>query len=339
MKKLLLSTFALFSLFTNAQTTNYVLNFNGSSNYVDLGVNVGTAVRSIEFWFNPSANITTSITSTGHSLVVRNDAQLHEYGFYIKGTDWTSGRGSLNFYMYDNGTFREVSSNSSSWTSNTWYHVCGTIDATTGMKLYINGVLQTSTNSLGTAAIVQAPEITALGRWGDTPIRFFSGKIDEVRFWNRTLTQTEISAKMCYWLVPINETGLTSYWRMNEGTGLSIIDATTGNNNGTINGATYVQDNMCFIGYVGVNELYNHATVSVYPNPFSSQAQIKLSEIMDDASLIIYNAIGQEVKQLKHLYGENITINRDELQSGMYFFNIISKNKIVATQKLVITDK
>lgn len=80
---------------------------------------------------------------------------------------------------------------------NTWVHVVGTYDGTTnnnGMKLYVNGVSIANT----TLTLTSMSDTNAVHTIGDTPestsIRSFLGRIDEVGIWNRTLTQTEITA-------------------------------------------------------------------------------------------------------------------------------------------------
>ncbi len=57
-------------------------------------------------------------------------------------------------------------------------------------------------------------------------------QIDEVRIWNVARTQAQIRDNMCRQLTGA-ETGLVSYWNMNEGTGNTVNDLTTNNNHGT----------------------------------------------------------------------------------------------------------
>jgi hypothetical protein len=318
--------------------TNYALNFNGTSNYVNMGNAVASNIRSVEFWFKPSANINSSLSQT-NVFVGRNDAtESSEYGFYIQGAEYPAiDRGKVTFYIADNGNYYSITSNNNSWTAGTWYHVCGTIDATNGMKLYVDGVQQTSTNSYSNA-IPAAAEITAIGRWGDLSIRYFSGRMDELRFWNRTLTQSEIQQKKCFYLNPVIETGLVGYWKMNEGTGTTIFDATTGANSGIISGATFIQDLNCFTGTVDLKNLSDIDNASVFPNPFSFATTFKSSEELKDASLSIQTLLGQEVKQINNISGNEITIERGNLPAGIYFISISQNNKRIILKKVLITD-
>lgn len=75
---------------------------------------------------------------------------------------------------------------------NNWYHIVAIYKSATDRSLYINTVLQlTSTTSINYDTNVNR---WSIGRWGDlTPKSYFKGAIDEVRVYNRPLTNTEIS--------------------------------------------------------------------------------------------------------------------------------------------------
>jgi hypothetical protein len=56
------------------------------------------------------------------------------------------------------------------------------------------------------------------------------------------------------------------------------------------------------------------------------------------ATLTIYNSYGQNLKQVKSISGQAISLNRDNLPSGLYFISLSEENKIIAVEKLIITD-
>jgi|ERR1035437_6446744 PKD repeat protein len=78
--------------------------------------------------------------------------------------------------------------------------------------------------------------------------------------------------------------------------------------------------------------------ISIYPNPFSSSTTLQSDIFFKDATLTIYNSYGQTVKQIKNISGQAVTLTRDNLPSGLYFIRLTQDNKILATDKLVITD-
>ena len=64
---------------------------------------------------------------------------------------------------------------------------------------------------------------------------FFKGNIDDVRIYNRPLTQTEVQSTKNRSLSK-TENGLVAYWKMDEGIGLKVFDSATLPTNATIYG-------------------------------------------------------------------------------------------------------
>ena len=77
----------------------------------------------------------------------------------------------------------------------------------------------------------------------------------------------------------------------------------------------------------------------IFPNPFSSQAVLQADNLLKGATLTVYNCFGQTVKQIKNISGQAVTLLRDNLPSGLYFIRLTEENKIIAVDKLVISDK
>lgn len=227
---------------------NQVLNFNGVSNYVDLGTSLGNGIRSIEFWFRPEEAIDSSVSAPGISFIIRNDAsEYHEYGIYIRGTNWTGygGIGRLCFFVRYSGVFHEIMSDQNSWNAGSWYHVAGVLDNVTGMKLYVNGILQTMADPGGIQPTDVGPTITALGKWGDYNNRFFNGQMDELRIWDRSISQSEIQLKMCKRLNPPDEVGLKAYYNFEEGSGGVVTEQTINAFDGVPYGNVWLVDDYC----------------------------------------------------------------------------------------------
>ncbi|CAN5389709.1 hypothetical protein BH09BAC5_BH09BAC5_28190 [soil metagenome] len=319
----------------NSTPGNYVMHFDGSGDYIDAGLNSGNyGLRSIEFWFKPNVTMDPNTSSAGWTFFNRNDGnQQNEYGCYIRGTDWNSVGylGYLHFFMRNNGTLHEVRSDQNSWTVGTWYHVAGVFDSATGLKLYINGVLQTQTDPTGTVAVgVDNIHPTTLGAWGGT--RFLNAEMDELRFWNRSISQSEIQTKMCSNLVPANENGLVGYWKFNEGSGLYVIDSSASMNNGTVYNATWVIDNYCL--EIGVHEISNSTEeVTVYPNP--SDGNFYVSTGFSNVQIEIYNMMGELI------YAETTTnsetnVRLPNVAKGLYLLRITDKDGVVRYEQKIL---
>ena len=247
MKPKLLKTIGTLLLLLMASISNAqspVLTFDGVNDYVNLGGLAGSNVRTIELWFSPTNDIDNSIASP-QSLVVREtelDNSNDEFYLYF----WT-GNGRLQFSINPTiGATQTVVSNSSNWTAGQWYHVAAVIDPVDGMKMFIDGILQTSTNTYTTATanIVgsMTNDYTALGVWGEFQQRFFAGQMEDVRF-SRTAMYDADFEPPC---PDLTATGTTiGLWNLNTGSGTTAIDSGLSGFDGTIVGPTWGEATIC----------------------------------------------------------------------------------------------
>lgn len=89
----------------------------------------------------------------------------------------------------------------------------------------------------------------------------------------------------------------------------------------------------------GINQLnINSQHPLIYPNPFNSFATIQLKTTIKNAELNIYNLTGQKLKTINNLSGDKIEVHKDNLPSGLYYFNLIEDQKTIATEKLIISE-
>jgi Tol biopolymer transport system component len=78
--------------------------------------------------------------------------------------------------------------------------------------------------------------------------------------------------------------------------------------------------------------------VKIFPNPFSTETNFFTNQNLNNATLTIYSSCGQIVKQVSNISGQTISLNRDNLSSGVYFIRVTQSDKLIATTKLIITD-
>lgn len=107
----------------------------------------------------------------------------------------------------------------------TWYHLAMIYDGSLpnqNMKLYVNGVLETTQNKTGNIRL--SPELSKLymGRWAlQNSQRRFNGYIDEVSVWNTALTSEEVLKIMdvpeSVTGVNYDKEGLISYFDFQKG--------------------------------------------------------------------------------------------------------------------------
>ncbi len=93
-----------------------------------------------------------------------------------------------------------------------------------------------------------------------------------------------------------------------------------------------------YAGLVGLDDVNNGSKVGFYPNPFSTQTVLHTNENFTDATLTVFNSFGETVKQIKNMSGQTITLHRDNLTNGLYFIQLTQDDKIIFSNKLIITN-
>ncbi len=83
---------------------------------------------------------------------------------------------------------------------------------------------------------------------------------------------------------------------------------------------------------------YDKNVLEVFPNPFSDYTTIQLNSSIINAELNIYDVYGQKIRMVNNITGDQLKIERGDLNSGIYFYELKQDDKNIATGKLVITD-
>ena len=173
------------------------LQFDGSSAYVDLGnppLLQITGSMTWSAWAKAAANpaddgqiVAKSNDDIGWQLKTSPDTGPHTFGVAV-----TQTGGSSHTQRYST-TVRSL---------NVWYHVAGVYDAAAGtLNIYVNGALDNGV-LVGTVSASQInPAFNVyIGRRTIGPRSiapyYFNGVIDELRIYNRALTQAEVQSDM-----------------------------------------------------------------------------------------------------------------------------------------------
>ncbi|MCC6690526.1 MAG: T9SS type A sorting domain-containing protein, partial [Bacteroidia bacterium] len=75
----------------------------------------------------------------------------------------------------------------------------------------------------------------------------------------------------------------------------------------------------------------------IFPNPFYSETTIRMNTVLKNAILTLYNSLGEKVNQAK-ISGQTVTLQRNNLPAGIYFFCIEQNNQTISSSKLIIAD-
>ena len=157
------------------------LQFSGANQYVRGNKIVNIPKATVEAWVYITSAPASSKLIAGFVNGLgstREDKLLHI----------TSGR-RIGFTVWDGISDKTIIS-TSQIPLNTWTHVAGTADGTNA-RVYVNGVEAGSIAAGNTEADYTVPDIFIGG--SSASFGYFSGKIDEVKIYNRSLSASEIT--------------------------------------------------------------------------------------------------------------------------------------------------
>lgn len=177
--------------------TNSALSFDGTDDFVFVGNIIDPSIRTgltIEAWFKIESPIMTPNKYVGVSFGTKLTGELA-----LRVNDDVNKR--LQAFV-SNGVSSSTNANSTSastdatFSYNTWYHVIATYQDG-NVNLYLDGALQSTFGSNGTGGSfsdLQSASELLIGKAynsQNTP-RFFKGKMDEVKIYNKALTSCDI---------------------------------------------------------------------------------------------------------------------------------------------------
>lgn len=79
-------------------------------------------------------------------------------------------------------------------------------------------------------------------------------------------------------------------------------------------------------------------TLLASPNPFTQYTTLHFATAFQDATLVVYNLVGQQVIELNHLSGNKITLHRQHLPMGLYRAELIQNKKQIATGQIMVSN-
>ena len=149
------------------------------------------------------------------------------------------------------------------------------------------------------------------------------------------LAPIDISTTTSNNTISSNATGATYQW-IDCSTNNSIAGETGQNFTATVDGdyAVVVTIGNCAdtsacvnIATVGINELNNGNTVSVYPNPTTGSVSLNFGEALNAGSVIITDITGKQVYVLENLNTQTLSIDVNHFSNGVYFVKIQNNNQ------------
>jgi hypothetical protein len=161
------------------------MKFNGTSDIFDVGNLAENSAGTVSLWIKPDVNINSTNYSYG---LLTNDDPASVQTILLRWYE-SSGNGALNFWMRNGGNWVDTATTTTSWKAGTWYHIVASW-GNGATSVYVDGNFQNGGS--------QSAPSTQTGTWrfGEsawgTTAYYFKGAIDDIRFFNRALSVSEI---------------------------------------------------------------------------------------------------------------------------------------------------
>ena len=329
---------------------NSAINFTNSTSFT------------ISFWMKINADNLTATVPLGKQVI---DGSWNGYSFVLNSTDggYTNGDGSFFFYtasgaMQDAGANTLVGNHIDEWIFVTGMY----LGSTNQSMLIVNDQAQNDVG--GVSGTIDNNSNLHFGGYPQNPYsNFFSGSLDDIRFYNRLLTEAEIlelynevnpvvaasiitlncgsdqtfSMSSQVTTVPDITTGIAT--TSCESGGLNVSQSpiagsnlVTGENiitvTATDNCGTTVSDQMIitFINDLGIEELNTFNSLIFFPNPAKDQLTITVEK---PSTIFITNTIGETI--LNSEIQKTTLIDISNFEAGIYFI----KNDSGKTYKFI----
>jgi len=107
------------------------------------------------------------------------------------------------------------------------------------------------------------------------------------------------------------------------------------------NGVLTTLDVKLWDGVSGIDQVFSanpNIEIIIYPNPFNSSTTFEITRIGENKpfTFVLYNIIGEQVKEVSHITGNKFIIRREGLPVGIYIYNINFKKGLIGAGKLVV---
>jgi Concanavalin A-like lectin/glucanases superfamily/PA domain/Putative metal-binding motif len=205
---------------------NNAIAMNGTNQWINLNSNVtnlNNASFTLEAWINTSSGSEGIIVSSNSN----NVWEAGERAFFIDDI------GRITFSGFDNGSI----TSSVEVDDGFWHHVAVVWDYSVppgAGKIYIDGFDRTATMNYSASASANIG-VFKIGRSnysGTQAPNFYDGKIDEVRIWSIARSGLDIRTGMVN-AVAANTPGLLSYFKFDETSGSTVLNASNNLANGS----------------------------------------------------------------------------------------------------------
>ncbi len=277
---------------------NKAYDFNGISNYIMLSKLSNLNSISISAWELVPPN-------DKGVIVAQNDpSNCTNVNFYLDFGYSTNNYISIGHNPNCSSAGVTTWSNSAGNYYSNWHHLVGVINQNGTSKLYVDGVLKFTNNTVSTFNSLCSTTNSSLrfgGLWWNGDPNYLLGKLDDIGIWNRELTQDEITSL---------------YY--SENTCQSLVINT---------------------GVLSFNPPTYNNTITIYPNPANDHITIDCGNLSNVSgwTIKIVNTLGQEVFSGAMNTQQYIVPLNSWGGQGVYLVKVYdASNNLLNTKKIIL---
>ena len=171
----------------NLNNSSYV--FNGTSDYIEFGTGMlsGDGEFSILMWINTSQTLNSNAVARIHQQ--RSSGANGYNGQYMVELN---SDGKIKFKSYSNGSYKWNVISSVVVNDGNWHHLAF-IQKDNGGQMYLNGTHNQTDNSSGRVSLLSTNKTYLGGDLRDSN-RWYEGMVDDLKIFNRALSEIEIQS-------------------------------------------------------------------------------------------------------------------------------------------------
>ncbi|RLD24555.1 MAG: hypothetical protein DRI54_06010 [Bacteroidetes bacterium] len=96
-------------------------------------------------------------------------------------------------------------------------------------------------------------------------------------------------------------------------------------------------ENFTIESVTSISESKNGFGLKVFPNPMTENTVITFANPDSERHILIfYNSEGKKIREMTDVKSDRVLFKRNNLESGMYFYHLFSKNEFRASGKIII---
>ena len=223
---------------------NFSVEFDGQDDFIEVGYFEGLDISENYTWIFDVQ----FYDINSNAMLIENNSFYNTDGYYINYVD-----GRVWFSLCSDGTCYQYSTTENNFLNDIWYNI-QIVKLDGVMSIYVDGVNVTDEVSYNITPeedisqyYVSNTESLIIGLNTSGDPQPFSGKIDRLSLWGMALDEMQV--EYYHTTSPSGlEEGIIGYWNFNQGDGDIVSDLSGNENNASLNGTVWVQEEESDVG-------------------------------------------------------------------------------------------